>query len=241
MTETSDEIRCATDRIEQVKADVAEAARRSGRTASDVEVLCATKYVDSASLPHLRAAGIELVGENRLQDLAVKQEAYGDDFTWDFIGHVQSRKVREIAGRVRLIHAIDSESAVDRLSGSGIGGAGLLLQVNLSGEASKSGVAPESVDRFLDRITDEQSVVFSGLMTMPPRTDDPEASRRCFAALRNMSEELGGRWSPRHRFSVLSMGTSQDYRPAVEEGATIIRVGAALLGGFSRPGPKSAR
>jgi PLP dependent protein len=157
----------------------------------------------------LAEAGVEVVGENRAQDLAVKHDAYGDAFRWHFIGHLQSRKARTVNGICELVHSLDSESAARRLE------IPALVEVNLSGEATKSGVAPDELGAFVGVYQDVR-----GLMTMPPLAEDPEASRPYFRRLRELAAE--------HGLSELSMGTSQDYRVAVEEGATLIRVGSVL-------------
>jgi uncharacterized pyridoxal phosphate-containing UPF0001 family protein len=155
-------------------------------------------------------AGIEVVGENRAQDLLVKHARYGDAFRWHFIGHLQSRKARDVSAICELVHSLDSDSAAQRLT------IPALVQVNLAGEETKSGVGPEEVEAFVAR----SPVEIVGLTTMPPLADDPEESRPYFRRLRELAEGLGLR--------ELSMGTSQDYRVAVEEGATLVRVGSVL-------------
>ena len=157
----------------------------------------------------LAEAGVEVVGENRAQDLEAKHAVYGDAFRWHFIGHLQSRKAKAVNGICELCHSLDSESAARRLS------VPALVEVNLSGESSKSGIAPEELPAFLELYDDVR-----GLMTMPPATSDPEASRPYFRRLRELAEA--------HRLRELSMGTSQDYRVAAEEGATLLRVGSVL-------------
>ena len=176
---------------------------------SEVTIVAATKYLSVAELGVLAEAGIEVVGENRAQDLEAKHAAHGDAFRWHFIGHLQSRKAKLVSEICELVHSLDSESAARRLQ------VPALLQVNLAGEASKSGVSPEEIPAFLElypRIV--------GLSTMPPATDDPEGSRPYFEKLRELAQECGLR--------DLSMGTSQDYKVAVEEGATMIRIGSVL-------------
>ena len=216
-------------------ADAAAIARNLGRIREEVgpgvEILAATKYVDADDLPALHEAGITLVGENRTDALAAKQAAHGDLFTWDFIGHVQSRKVRDIIGRVRLIHAVDSLSACEQLEKRRDGGTvDCLLQVNVASEDTKSGVEPGAVDAFLEQVGPLSGVRFRGLMTMPPAVSDPELARPWFAALRELRDRLAPAWSGRHDFTHLSMGTSQDYAVAAREGATIVRVGGVLYG-----------
>jgi hypothetical protein len=198
----------------------------------DVEILAATKYVDISDLPALREAGVTLVGENRTDALTGKQERHGALFTWDFIGHVQSRKVRDLVGRVRLIHAVDSLSACEQLERRRQPDATVecLLQVNVASEDTKSGVAPAEVDAFLAAVEPFAGVRFRGLMTMPPAVTDPELARPWFAALRDLRDRLEPAWRGRHDLTHLSMGTSQDFAVAAQEGATIVRVGGVLYG-----------
>jgi uncharacterized pyridoxal phosphate-containing UPF0001 family protein len=186
------------------------------RTGPDVEILAATKYVRTEDLGALAEAGIELVGENRLQDLEEKRERWGDRFTWDFIGNLQSRKLKRILPLVRLIHSLASESALEQLGRHGGPDTEVLVEVNLSGEQGKGGIAPEGLDPFIERCP----VRVSGLMTMPPFTEHPEASRPYFARLAEAAADRG--------LERLSMGTSQDWQVAVEEGATIVRLGSVL-------------
>jgi PLP dependent protein len=181
-----------------------------------VEVLAATKYVHPDYMGVLAEAGVELVGENRLQDLEAKQERWRESFTWDFIGNLQSRKVKRIVPLVRLIHSVASDSVLEQLGKHAKGNTEVLVEVNLSGEQGKGGVDPAELDEFIERCP----VRVSGLMTMPPFTEDPEASRPYFARLAQLAGDRG--------LERLSMGTSQDWRVAVDEGATIIRLGSVL-------------
>jgi uncharacterized pyridoxal phosphate-containing UPF0001 family protein len=182
----------------------------------DVEILAATKYVPNEEMGALAEGGIMLVGENRLQDLEAKQEHWGDRFTWDFIGNLQSRKVKRILPLVRLIHSLASESALEQLGKHAGPGTAALVEVNLAGEESKGGIEPDQLGGFIERCP----VRVEGLMTMPPFAEDPEASRPYFARLAELAAE--------HGLKRLSMGTSQDWRVAVQEGATIIRLGTVL-------------
>jgi len=197
----------------------------------DVEILAATKYVEAGDLTALREGGVTLVGENRTDALLEKQERFGDTFTWDFIGHVQSRKVRDLIGRVRLVHALDSLSAAGQMQSRAAEPVDCLLQVNVAGEDTKSGVPVTEVDAFLDELAPLDRVRLRGLMTMPPLTDDPEEARPWFSALRELRDRLRPRWAGRHDLDHLSMGTSQDYAVAAAEGATIVRVGTVLYRG----------
>jgi len=210
--------------LARIEAEIASARERMkpaapGLARGGVEVLAATKYIAGEDLPVLAQAGVRLVGENRAQDLQAKFEAHGPLFEWDFIGALQSRRVRLIVPHVRLIHSVASDSALRELERNlAIARPGLriLIEVNLSGEEGKAGVAPAALDAMITR----SPVPVAGLMTMPPLAQDPEQSRRWFAALRELADERG--------LAQLSMGTSQDYLVAVEEGATIVRIGTSL-------------
>jgi uncharacterized pyridoxal phosphate-containing UPF0001 family protein len=198
----------------RVRANLEEvAAAAVGRA----EVLVACKYVPLEEMGALVAAGVELVGENRQQDLAAKHERYAADFTWDFIGNLQSRKVRQILPLVRLIHSVGTDSVLEQLGRHGTPGTEVLIEVNVAEEEGKGGVAPAALSDFIGRCP----VRVSGLMTMPPFADDPEESRPHFARLAELAAANG--------LSRLSMGTSQDWRVALDEGATIIRLGSALF------------
>jgi uncharacterized pyridoxal phosphate-containing UPF0001 family protein len=183
----------------------------------EVTIVAATKYVDVDGLAALAEAGIEVVGENRAQDLEAKHARYGDAFRWHFIGHLQSRKAKTVNELCELCHSLASESAAKRLA------IPALVEVNLSGEETKSGIPEAGLEEFLSSY---EKVV--GLMTMPPATEDPESSRPYFRRLRELRDRYGLR--------ELSMGTSQDYRIAADEGATMVRLGSVLYGVSSRRG-----
>ncbi|MFI5005729.1 MAG: YggS family pyridoxal phosphate-dependent enzyme [Solirubrobacterales bacterium] len=205
--------------LARVRAEIARAAASAGRDPAEVRVLAATKYVALDDLPKLADAGISLVGENRAQDLQEKAAAHGELFTWHFIGQLQSRRVPLIVPHVRLIHSLASESALhalERHREHALPGLEILIQVNVAREPGKAGVLPEELPRYLER----PPFPVAGLMTMPPLAPEPEASRPWFAALRELAHA--------HGLRELSMGTSQDYPVAVEEGATIVRLGATL-------------
>jgi uncharacterized pyridoxal phosphate-containing UPF0001 family protein len=199
--------------VERVRERIAAAGREPG----DVELLAAIKYVPLDDLPKLAAAGIEIVGENRAQELAAKHAAHGELFAgWDFIGALQSRKVKEIAPLARLIHSVASESVLAQLERHPA--REILIQVNVAGEEGKAGVAPDELAAFIERCP----VPVGGLMTMPPFVERAEDNRRHFAKLAELAAE--------HGLARLSMGTSQDYEVAVQEGATTIRLGSVLYG-----------
>jgi len=202
--------------LEQVREEIGTAAERSGRGAGDVEILAAVKYVPLDELGIIADAGITLAGENRAQDLVAKHERWGDRLTFDFIGHLQSRKVRQVLPCARWIHSVSSDSVLAQLERHATPETEVLVEVNVAGEEAKGGVAPADLDDFLARCPCR--VV--GLMTMPPLAVDPEESRPWFAQLRELGAARGLR--------ELSMGTTQDFTIAVEEGATIVRIGTRL-------------
>jgi PLP dependent protein len=204
--------------LERVRAAIV-AATPAGRDAADVEVLAAVKYVALEELGALAEAGITLLGENRAQELERKAQAWEGRaaFRWDFIGHLQSRKVRQVLPRARLVHSVASDSVLRELGKHGTPDTEVLVEVNVAGDESKSGIAPADLDGFVERCP--ARVV--GLMTMPPLARRPEDSRRYFAALAQLAADRD--------LCVLSMGTTQDYEVAVSEGATIVRLGSVLL------------
>lgn len=204
---------------ERVRANLDHVRARitaAGGDPARVEILAAVKYLPAEALVAVAAGGIALVGENRAQELVRKISAGPPGLTWDFIGHLQSRKVRDILPLVRYIHSVSSDSALAQLGRYGDQSTRVLIEVNVAGEEGKSGISPPELPGFLERCP----VTVVGLMTMPPLAPEPEASRRHFAALRNLAQA--------HQLPELSMGTSQDYEVAVQEGATIIRLGTIL-------------
>lgn len=211
--------------LARISGEIATAATRAParapgcETPAAVEILAASKYVASGDMAILARAGIRLVGENRAEDLREKRAVHGDLFEWDFIGALQSRRIRTIVEHVRLIHSVATDSALAQLErhlAIARPGMRILVQVNIAGEEGKAGIAPQQLAGFIARAP----VPVAGLMTMPPQTAEPEDSRRWFAELRLLADA--------HGLEHLSMGTSQDYRVAVEEGATIVRIGTNL-------------
>jgi PLP dependent protein len=211
--------------LEAVRAEIAAAAQRAQRDPDEVEICAAIKYLPADELPALADGGIALVGENRAQDLEAKIAAHGDRFAWDFIGQLQSRKVKQIVPHLRVLHSLASESALTQLERHAEAvrpGLEALVEVNVSGEEGKAGVGPDELEGFLARDPVGGVVPITGLMTMPPLAEDPEASRPYFARLRDLARA--------HGLTRLSMGTTQDFAVAVEEGATIVRIGTRLYG-----------
>ena len=203
--------------LAEVRERIAAAAARAGRDAAGVEIVGAAKYVPAGELGALADAGVTVLGENRAQDLRAKVDAHGDTFTWDFIGHVQSRKVKQIAPLVRLIHSVATDSVLEQLARHAPPALRVLVEVNVAGEPGKDGVAPDDLGAFVERCP----VPVAGLMTMPPLASAPQDSRRWFQALRELAAV--------HGVTELSMGTTQDYEVAVEEGATLVRIGTRLF------------
>ena len=205
--------------LERIRSEIERAAAGSAHRRPGVEVLAATKYVPAAQLPALAQGGIVLVGENRAQDMEEKVAAHGELFAWDFIGRLQSRRVRSILPLARIIHSVASESALrelERHAALAKPGLRILLEVDVAGEEGKAGIAPDEIGAYIAR----SAFPVAGLMTMPPLASDPEASRPWFASLRALADE--------HGLEHLSMGTSQDYAVAAAEGATIVRIGTSL-------------
>ena len=205
--------------LDEVQAEIARVCRKAGRDPGGVEIRAATKYVPAEEMHTLAQAGIELVGENRAQDLEAKVARDGPRFTWDFIGQLQSRKVRAIVPHVRLIHSVATDSALrelERHAAIARPGLRILIEVNVAREEGKGGVDPEDLDGMIARAP----VPVAGLMTMPPLAADPGENRRWFTALRELAAARG--------LEHLSMGTTQDYVVAVQEGATIVRIGSRL-------------
>lgn len=221
MVELISELRAERVResLQRIRGELDAACDRAGRPRDAVEILAATKYVAAEDMPVLAEAGIRLVGENRAQDLQEKVALCGSLFEWDFIGQLQSRRVRLIVPHVRLIHSVASESALrelERHRERARPGLRILIEVNVAGEAGKAGIAPSDLDAFIER----SPLPVAGLMSMPPLSTEARDSRRWFAALRELAAE--------RQLEHLSMGTSQDYVVAAEEGATIVRIGTKL-------------
>jgi PLP dependent protein len=217
------------ERLAVVRENIQGALERSGRSGEAVRVLVATKYYAPEQLAEL--AGIDLVGENRAEDLVEKQELFGDRFEWHFIGHVQRRKAKVVVPRVTLIHSVDSVRLIEEISRRAPeGGADVLIQVNVADEESKYGVSEDYVEALLEAAAGTGgSVRVRGFMTLAPLVEDPEDVRYVFAKLCTIRDRLRESWSPHFDLSELSMGMSGDYEVAVEEGATVVRIGRMLI------------
>lgn len=219
------------EKLARVRENVAGALERSGRGPDGVRVLVASKYYAPEQIGALLAVGVDLVGENRAEELVEKQELFGSAFEWHFIGHLQRRKAKVVAPRVSLVHSVDSVRLVEELAGRAPeGGIEVLFQVNVSGEEAKYGVAEGEIERLLEAAAETEGRVRArGFMTIAPLVEEAEKVRYVFAKLRSIRDRLLGSWSPHFDLSKLSMGMSSDYEVAVEEGATVVRIGRMLI------------
>ena len=220
------------ENLARVRDEVSAALERSGRGPDDARILVASKYYGPAQISALAEAGADLLGENRAEDLVRKQEAFGSRFEWHFIGHLQSRKAKIVVPRVSLIHSVDSVRLIEELAKRSPEGGYVdaLFQVNVSGEETKYGVSEGEVEPLLEAAAKTGGRVRArGFMTLAPLVEDPETVRYVFAKLRAIRDRLRQSWSPHFDLSELSMGMSGDYAVAVEEGATLVRIGRVLL------------
>jgi pyridoxal phosphate enzyme (YggS family) len=219
------------DRLALVRERIDAALQRSGRGGEQVRILVATKYYATEQFAELAGAGVDLVGENRAEDLIDKQEHFGERFEWHFIGHVQRRKAKIVVPRVTLIHSVDSVRLIEELAKRvPETGTDVLIQVKVADEESKYGVSEDGIEALLDAAAaTEGGVRARGFMTLAPLVEDPEDVRYVFAKLRTIRDSLRKSWSPHFDLSELSMGMSGDYEVAVEEGATVVRIGRMLL------------
>jgi pyridoxal phosphate enzyme (YggS family) len=230
------------ERLRAVLAEVREeldtAAGVSGRPAGSVQLVLAGKYIASDETPTLIEAGVEVVGENTLQDLQARRALAGGRLTFDFIGQLQRRKVKHVMPAVRLLHSLDSQELAAEIARRVEGPTRVLVEVNVAEEENKGGIVPARIGAFVEDVSVHPDLVIGGLMAMPPQHADAELSRPYFAAVRRQAEELASQWAGRHDFADLSMGTSQDYLVAAEEGATMVRVGRGLLDRVRTPTPR---
>ncbi len=215
--------------LEEARERLDEAAGRGSRPPGAVELVLAGKYIAAEDTEALIAAGVGVVGENRLQDLQAKAAVAGDRLTFDFIGHVQRRKVRDLVGVVRLVHSVDSLALAEEIARRSEGPTRVLVEINIAEEPTKGGIVPPRLRAFVDDVSARTDLVIGGLMAMPPLHPDAEMSRPHFAEVRRLAADLAEEWKGRHDVGDLSMGTSQDYLVAAEEGATMVRVGRGLL------------
>lgn len=214
--------------LAKIEREIDEACRRAGRT-DRPRLLVASKYLAVEEMALLLGAGIRLVGENRADELEAKWRRWDGALEFHFIGHLQSRKVRQVLPCVTMIHSVESMSLVEELHRRADSEVRVLLEANISGEESKYGILPEAAEAFLERAAAYPKVMFAGLMTMAPLVADPEAARPFFRGLRELRDRLAPVFSERYELTELSMGMSNDYQVAVEEGATIVRLGSALF------------
>jgi pyridoxal phosphate enzyme (YggS family) len=214
--------------LTEVERRIEQARSRGGRTERP-RLLVASKYLSLEEMVLLEGAGIRLVGENRADGLENKWRRWHGAFEFHFIGHLQSRKVRQVLPYVSIIHSVESISLVEELDKRAEAAVQVLLEVNVSGEGTKYGILPAAAETFLERAAAYQRVMFVGLMTMAPLVEDPELARPLFRDLRELRDHLATVFAGRYELSELSMGMSNDYEVAVEEGATIVRLGSVLF------------
>jgi len=221
-------------RVEFVLAQIRRAAQAAGRRAESVRLVAATKTVSVPRIREAVAAGLRIAGENRLQEALPKIEALaGEPITWHFIGRLQRRKAREIVGRFTLIHSVDSlelAEEIDKRAGAAGIRQDVLLEINLGGETTKGGFQPEQLEAVLGPISRLGHIRVKGLMAIPPPAADPESARPYFRRLRELARQAAQRALPPVTMDELSMGMSNDYTVAIEEGATLVRVGTAIFG-----------
>jgi pyridoxal phosphate enzyme (YggS family) len=221
------------ERIQQVNQKIEDACKRSNRTFEDVNVIAVTKYVSLQTTGAVLEHGLENIGENRWQDAQAKWEAFGQKGTWHFIGHLQTNKVKDVIGKFAYIHSLDRLSLakeLDKKAGSLGIKVNTFMQVNISGEESKYGLQPEQTSSFLKDIQSFKNLKVIGLMTMAPHEEDPELTRPVFRGLRELREDLNGQALTTEPITELSMGMSNDFEVAIEEGATWVRLGSILVG-----------
>lgn len=217
-------------RLAEVRANIDAALERGGRKGERVKIVVAGKYYSPPQISALQEAGVKFLGENRLQDLVEKQNDFGDDFEWHFIGHLQRRKAKDVVQRVNLIHSIDSVKLLEELEKHAPeAGIDVLLQINVSEEGSKYGIGEEEVEPLLEVASRMGGVRMRGLMAIAPLVEDAEKVRYVFARLRVLRDRLVDKWGSLFDLSELSMGMSGDYEVAVEEGATMVRIGSILV------------
>jgi len=219
------------ERIERVNRQIEQACRRSGRSSSEVKLIAVTKMAAVEKIKEALQYGLCSFGENRVQDFLKKYELVGQDVEWHMIGHLQRNKAKQLVGKVEMIHSLDRlplAQLLDKLSKDQGYPWNVLVQVNISQEETKYGLSPHELPEFLDLVQDLQGIKICGLMTIAPFEDDPEKTRPVFRKLRQLRDELA-RTRPRLNLSHLSMGMTNDFVIAVEEGATMVRVGSALF------------
>ena len=224
--------------LAEVREELDAAAGVAGRPAGSVQLVLAGKYIPTGETPALVEAGVEVVGENTLQDLLARRALAEGRLTFDFIGHLQRRKAKDVVPAVRLLHSLDSERLAAEIAHRVEGPTRVLVEVNVAEEETKGGIVPARIGAFVEDVSVHPDLVIGGLMAMPPQHADAELSRPYFAAARRLADDLASEWSGRHDFTDLSMGTSQDYLVAAEEGATMVRVGRGLLDRVRTPTPR---
>lgn len=218
------------EKLQLIQREIAEACARSNRNPEEISIVAVTKYVTVDRAVEALAAGIQHFGENRDDGLLKKWEVLKDKPTWHFIGTLQSRKVKNIIDKVKYIHSLDRLSLAKEINKRAEQPVKCFVQVNVSGEESKHGLDPEQVAGFIKQLAQFEKVIVAGLMTMAPLTDDEDVLRTCFRKLKDLQTEIQHLDLPHAPCDDLSMGMSNDFKIAIEEGATFVRIGSALVG-----------
>lgn len=221
------------ERIEQVRQNICEAAKKSGRKPEDITLVAVTKTVEVPTILTALDCGITAVGENRVQELCRKQQEIDREVSWHLIGHLQTNKIKQVLPHTELIHSVDSLHLMDALEKEAIRqnlNVKFLLQVNVSGEESKFGISPNQVMEFVEKAENKRNIQLCGLMTVPPPVQKPEENKPYFEKLKNLAVDIEGKNYDNISMDILSMGMSGDYTAAIEEGATLVRVGTSIFG-----------
>lgn len=221
------------ENLDNVEEKIQEACRRSGRNREDITLIAVSKTKPIETLQHAYDLGVRVFGENKVQELSEKYDALPDDIHWHMIGHLQRNKIKYIIGKTELIHSVDSfrlAEAIEKEAAKRNLTVDVLMEVNIAREESKFGLLPEEVDEFIEKVQKLPHLQVKGLMTIAPFVENPEENREVFAQLKKLSVDIATKNAHNITMSILSMGMTNDYQIAIEEGATMIRVGTGIFG-----------
>ena len=219
--------------LKEVKSRIQAACETAGRSSQEVTLIAVSKTKPLEAVQEAIDCGLTVFGENKVQELAMKYDAVESSVTWHFIGHLQRNKVKQLIGKVKLIHSVDSYRLAEQISKESVGKnivSHILIEVNLAGEESKFGVPPEETEGLIREVSRLPGIIIDGLMTIAPYTDHPESNRIHFKNLRKLLVDINRKNIDNVNMDELSMGMTGDYTVAIEEGATYIRVGTGLFG-----------
>lgn len=221
------------ENLEHVEEEILKACERSGRLREEVTLIAVSKTKPAGTLKEAYRLGVRIFGENKVQELAEKYDLLPKDIRWHMIGHLQRNKIKYIIGKTELIHSVDSirlAEAIEKEAAKRRITADILIEVNVAGEESKFGLRPQELDEFVDEVSKFPHIRVKGLMTIAPYVENPEENRPVFAHLRKLSVDIAAKNAHNINMSVLSMGMTNDYQVAIEEGATMVRVGTGIFG-----------